>query len=172
MSGPIYPEARAEVDYYGPTVPTSPTNGETWRETTAAGKLIEEWVWENSLSKWISANNDRNCINVFLGGSGTFNCPVFASPGAWAFRVRLQAAPGNATDTWSMNLRHGGLQVAGGVAYTSIATFDSVANTFFDFESPWYELSDTYAINIPTTRVGSASLAGALSVERRKIRAS
>lgn len=173
-AGPAGPQGpaggSAGFDYFGAAVPPSPQAGETWRELDAQGRRVEDWLWNLGLGRWMATHGDISSTNIFLESNATTNCPVGASPGQWAFRVAGQFAPINNSDTWALTIRHAQLRVAAGVAYEPLNTYSSLANQFWAFESQWHLLTDTYAMNLPFTRTGSGTLAGAFHTERRRIR--
>lgn len=62
----------AEFHYYGSALPSSPADGQTWRETTIAGRFVGDWVWVTALSRWVStfARFSEVPVNIWSAGGG------------------------------------------------------------------------------------------------------
>lgn len=160
---------RRELIYRGSAVPSSPLAGNIWRELDSSGRWVNDWQFLGGL--WLSREALSTVLTVNVnGGSATYNGPVGASPGTWAYFVEGYLCSSNSTDTWSIDVRHARLRLANTLGYVALETLNSTANTFWNFTSGWWQLDDAYSINLPLTRTGTGSLYGNITTTRRKIR--
>jgi hypothetical protein len=82
-----------EFNYYGSSAPSSPSDGQTWRETTAGGLFIQDWVWLASLGGWYTLRSDRIYPPARLAQAADWSAIAGASTDIAAFRIRYSLSP-------------------------------------------------------------------------------
>lgn len=162
---------KALFHYYGPGIPTSPADGQTWRETTSSGLLINDWVWSGLLSRWLSLQADNAPGFVSVAATQSPNLALWASPGTWAYRVEWYFIQGNftASNRWTASINVG--RNAGSFVSTEIANFSINSNAVFSGNTSLFLAENAVFLFATLTRVGTApALTGAISTSRHRVR--
>jgi hypothetical protein len=82
-----------EFNYYGASAPSSPSDGQTWRETTAGGLFVQDWIWIASLAGWHTLRSDRIYPPARLAQAADWSAVAGASTDIAAFRIRYSLSP-------------------------------------------------------------------------------
>ncbi len=178
------PGGVSEFHYYGPTLPSAPTEGETWRETTEAGLWVGDWEWVSSLSKWI----DRYPVysdmaqNIWAA-SGIASLTNYAwlrpSPNAAVRGVFQFLSPDDSNRYHVINVQWARL-TGGSSSYegsaVNVNTKDIArplgSNEAAIYETEWRSLAYPWHVRFQITGVGSPlpAIYGRLLAEQRNIR--
>lgn len=162
---------KAEFNYYGPNVPTSPTDGQTWRETTSGGLLINDWIWSGLLSRWLSVRADISPGFISVSTTQSPNLALWASPGIWAYKVDYYFVQGNFTtaNRWTVSINVG--RNAGSFVSFEVANFSVNSTAVFSGNTSLFLAENAVFLFANLTRVGTApALTGAISTSRHRVR--
>jgi len=101
--------------------PSSPTAGETWRERTAGGLIVEQWEWNSSSALWLSITRHRSVTSA----NSSF-LPFITATGSQFVVLNPSLSPLNHNIFLdSARMRH--RQAAGGtIDSTNFWTFDVI----------------------------------------------
>ena len=116
--------------------PSSPTAGQTWRERTAGGLIVEQWEWTGSV--WAALNVTNIPFNAGASNASTLNGAV-ASTLRWSqlpFQRALAVsityshilATADASNRWDITFRFGTQQDVPAGAIVGTDTFNAAAS--------------------------------------------
>lgn len=161
----------SEFDYYSQSPPANPASGQTWRETTAEGRWVNDW--ERVGAVWASLREELT-VNAFSSSAtpNTASATVPNGSGNHIYQTRIHVASGSSTGQWGASVARTQL-IAGANFSTSapIHSFTLPAGQILNTASPWTLEGDASWFTATFTRTaGTGSIHGTITLAKRKIR--